>query len=55
MAERCEQHAWASLGVTAVDGTVTRVWTCEHCPAWTREPLDPAAEVPWADTWLAGM
>ena len=50
---RCEEHAWASVGVTVVDGTVTRVWVCERCLAWTRERLDAEDEVPWAETVLA--
>jgi hypothetical protein len=49
---RCEEHAWASVGVTVVDGTVTRVWVCERCLAWTRESLDSGAEVPWDETVL---
>jgi hypothetical protein len=49
----CEEHAWASVGVTVFEGTVTRVWVCERCLAWTREALDADAEVPWAETILA--
>jgi cytochrome b subunit of formate dehydrogenase len=55
MSERCTEHAWASIGVTVVEGTVTRVWACEHCPAWTREGLMPEEEVDWDDTWLSRM
>lgn len=54
MADFCEEHAWASIGVTVIEGEVTRLWACENCPAWSRQPLDPAAEIDWADTWLAG-
>ena len=50
----CDEHAWASIGVTVIDGEVNRVWACENCPAWSRHPLDPDAEVDWADTWLSG-
>lgn len=53
--ELCREHAWASVGVTVVDGVVTRVWACEHCPAWTREDLDARFEVEWGETWLSGM
>jgi len=49
----CDEHAWASVGVTVVEGTVTRVWVCERCLAWTRESLDPDAEVPWGETVIA--
>jgi hypothetical protein len=53
MVSLCEEHAWASVGVTVVDGTVTRVWVCERCLGWTREQLDPEMEVPWDETVLA--
>ena len=53
MSELCAEHAWASIGVTVVDGTVSRVWACENCPAWTRQPLEATTAVDWADTWLA--
>jgi len=49
----CDEHAWASVGVTVVEGTVTRVWVCERCLAWTRESLTPDAEVPWDETVIA--
>lgn len=55
MAEYCKEHAWASIGVTVLEGTVTRVHACEHCPAWTRERLEPEHEVDWGQTWLAEM
>ena len=45
----CPEHVWASIGVTAVDGTVHRIWDCERCTAWTKEPLDENRRVPWAD------
>jgi hypothetical protein len=48
----CSEHAWGSVGVTTVDGAIVRVWVCERCSAWTREPLAAAAEVDWDDTWL---
>ena len=51
----CGEHAWASTGVTVVDGEVTRVWVCERCPAWTREGLDDAMEVEWGDTRLSRL
>lgn len=53
MAERCDDHAWASVGVTTVDGQVTRIWDCERCVVWTREPLDEADEIDWAETRLS--
>jgi hypothetical protein len=46
----CPEHVWSSVGVTVVDGTVTRVWDCERCDAWTSEPLDDDRRVPWAET-----
>jgi hypothetical protein len=49
----CSEHVWASIGVTIVDGTVTRVWDCERCPAWTKEPLDPEWLVDWDESDLA--
>lgn len=52
---RCEEHAWASIGVTVVEGTVTRVGVCERCPAWSGERLDPTAEVDWEDTRLSRL
>ena len=55
MVDRCEEHAWASIGVTALGNEVMRVWACEHCPAWTTEELDDRYRVDWSDTWLAGM
>lgn len=55
MVELCREHAWASIGVTVIDGIVTRVWACEHCPAWTEEHLDDEYEVAWDDTWLADL
>ena len=54
MAEFCAEHAWASIGVTVVDGEVVRLWACENCPAWSRQPLEAENEVDWAETWLAG-
>jgi hypothetical protein len=54
-AQLCGEHAWASIGVTVVDGDVTRVWVCERCPAWTRELLDDATEVAWDDTRLSRL
>ena len=53
MAELCAEHAWASIGVTVVEDAVTRVWACEDCPAWSRQPLDAENEVAWTETWLA--
>lgn len=53
MTEFCAEHAWVSIGVTDTDGDVARVWACENCPAWSRQRLDPEAEIDWADTWLA--
>lgn len=53
MAEPCTEHAWASIGVTVVDGEVTRVWACENCPAWSRQALAGDTEVDWAETWLS--
>lgn len=56
MTDRCAEHAWASVGVEIDDdGGVTRIWKCEHCPAWTRETFDSSDEVDWDQTWLAGM
>jgi len=55
MTHLCDEHAWASIGVTVFEGRVTRVWACEHCPAWTGETLDPDVEIDWGDTWLSGM
>lgn len=55
MADRCEAHAWAAGGVTESDGQAVRFWTCERCPAWTREVLDPDARVDWDETWIAGL
>ena len=55
MDDLCTEHAWASIGVTVFEGVVTRVWACEHCPAWSGEPLDPDTEIDWGDTWLADM
>lgn len=49
----CTHHAWASVGIAAEGDSVVRIWLCEQCLAWTREPLDPAAEVPWSETHLA--
>lgn len=54
MPDRCAEHAWASIGVTVADGAVTRVWSCENCPAWSRQALGDDAEVDWAETWLSG-
>jgi len=54
MADSCEDHAWASIGVTVIEGEATRLWACENCPAWSRQPLESEAEIDWADTWLAG-
>jgi hypothetical protein len=51
----CQTHAWASVGVTNVDGDVVRVWTCENCPAWSKEPLDAERELDWADTKLSEL
>ena len=53
MTDFCAEHAWASVGVTVIEGTVTRVWACENCPAWSRQRLAEDAEVDWADTWLS--
>jgi hypothetical protein len=50
----CDRHTWASVGVVTRDGTVGRVWECENCPVWTTESFDPAHELAWDDTWLAG-
>ena len=55
MADLCAEHAWASIGVTVFEGHVSRIWACEHCPAWTGEPLDREFEIDWDDTWLSGM
>jgi hypothetical protein len=51
--ELCETHVWASVGVVTRDGTVSRIWECEQCRAWTAEPFDPDHEVPWDETWLS--
>lgn len=50
--ESCEEHAWASVGVTVIDGEPSRVWVCEVCRAWSREVLDREDEVPWGSTVL---
>lgn len=52
-ADRCATHTWATVGVVSRDGTVSRIWECENCPAWTAEPFEPDAEFAWDDTWLA--
>lgn len=49
----CSEHTWASIGVAVVDGTVTRIWTCERCSAWTKEPFDPERLVEWDETGLS--
>ena len=49
----CPGHAWASVGVTVVDGTVHQIWDCERCTAWTSEPLDEDHHVAWGDTSLS--
>jgi hypothetical protein len=49
----CSEHAWTSIGVTVIEGTVTRIWTCERCAAWTSEPLDRSTFVEWGETTLA--
>jgi|GEM_PF-1477176 len=51
----CAEHVWASIGVSVLEDQVTRVWACEHCPAWTRERLDDEYEIAWQQTWLAEM
>lgn len=48
----CSEHAWASVGVTVVEGEACRVWVCEVCGAWSREPLASSEEVPWGETVL---
>lgn len=48
----CAEHAWASVGVTVIDGAPARVWVCEVCRAWSMERLDPADEIPWETTVL---
>ena len=53
VAESCDVHVWTSLGVTARDGEISRVWECEQCSAWTVESLEPKSEIPWEETWLA--
>lgn len=49
----CPEHVWSSVGITVIDGRVTRVWDCERCTAWTSEPLDDDRRVEWADTSLS--
>lgn len=49
----CETHAWASVGVVSEAGTVYRIWECENCPVWTKEPFEPGYEREWTATWLA--
>ena len=49
----CPEHVWASVGVAVVDGTVTRVWTCERCTGWTGEPLEAERRVAWERTALS--
>ncbi len=44
----CPEHVWSSVGVTAVDDDVVRVWDCERCGAWTTEPLREDRRVDWA-------
>lgn len=50
MADACDRHAWASVGVAAGGGDVVRVRLRETRLAWTREPLDPDAQEPWSET-----
>lgn len=47
--ELCDRHIWVAVGVTTVEGAVVRVWTCEQCPAWTRQRMADRFEVDWAD------
>jgi len=49
----CPEHVWASIGVTVLDGEVSRIWNCERCVAWTQERLDPAHRVDWDVTMLS--
>jgi hypothetical protein len=51
--ERCETHVWASVGITARDGVVCRIWECEQCQVWTAEPFAPEREIAWDETWLS--
>jgi hypothetical protein len=46
----CPEHVWSSIGVTVIDGTTCRIWDCERCTAWTKEPLRDDRRVPWGDT-----
>ena len=49
----CPEHVWASIGVTVLDGEVSRIWNCERCVAWTQERLDPDHRVDWDATTLS--
>jgi hypothetical protein len=51
--DNCPEHAWASIGVTVIDGTVHRIWDCERCSAWTTESLSDDRHIPWAETDLS--
>lgn len=52
MTASCERHAWAAVGVTTIDDGVVRVWVCEVCQAWTREPLTGETELPFDEAGL---
>ena len=49
----CPEHVWASIGVTVLDGEVSRIWNCERCVAWTQEHLDPSHRIDWETTALS--
>ena len=48
----CTEHTWVAVGVTVIDGEVSRVWDCERCPAWTNQVLPREYELPWEETRL---
>jgi hypothetical protein len=48
----CAEHAWASVGVTVINGVPSRVWVCEVCRSWSREILDTEDEIKWEETVL---
>jgi hypothetical protein len=50
----CPEHVWSSVGITVVDGQLSRIWDCERCTAWTAELLDEDRHVEWGDTSLSG-
>ncbi|MFW5924415.1 MAG: hypothetical protein ACOCSP_02310 [archaeon] len=49
----CPEHVWSAIGVAVIDGTVSRIWDCERCTAWTSEPLADDRRVPWPDADLS--